>query len=361
MKVSILGDGLVSLALSKMLVNEGIYVDLISSNNSKVINKIRTIGIAKTNIDFFNRKILDISKLLWKINKIEISLEKFKNKKILNFDNNENLFSIIKNYKLYNLLSISLKKNKFFRRKKLVLNELLKEKNQIILNCDPNNQITKKFFYKSIKKNYQSIAYVTIIKHKKIKKNNIAYQTFTKFGPIAFLPVSEFETSIVYSIKKVNHFNLNEIISLIKKYNPKYSITKFEKIENFDLTSSNLRTYSHKNILAFGDLLHKVHPLAGQGFNMSLRDIKQFYEIIMNRINLGLEVDSSVCFEFEKKSKHKNFLFSNGIDFIYEFFNFERKIKNKQLGKIVSFFGKNKAIKNILTTIADDGISTSNY
>ena len=29
-------------------------------------------------------------------------------------------------------------------------------------------------------------------------------------------------------------------------------------------------SYYKDNILAFGDLLHKVHPLAGQGFNMSI-------------------------------------------------------------------------------------------
>ena len=37
------------------------------------------------------------------------------------------------------------------------------------------------------------------------------------------------------------------------------------------------------NILAFGDLLHKIHPLAGQGFNMTIRDIKVLLEIIKKR------------------------------------------------------------------------------
>ena len=118
MKVSILGDGLVSLALSKMLVNEGIYVDLIYKNKIKNINSIRTIGITKTNVDFFNKKILNISKLSWEINKIEISSEKSKKKSLLKFDNKKELFSIIKNHKLYDLLDKDLKKNRFFKKKK---------------------------------------------------------------------------------------------------------------------------------------------------------------------------------------------------------------------------------------------------
>ena len=34
------------------------------------------------------------------------------------------------------------------------------------------------------------------------------------------------------------------------------------------------------NILAFGDLLHKIHPLAGQGFNMTIRDMTNLIKII---------------------------------------------------------------------------------
>ena len=62
---------------------------------------------------------------------------------------------------------------------------------------------------------------------------------------------------------------------------------------------------------------------------MTIRDIKIFLKImIKNRNNLGLSLDYSINSEFENKTKHKNFIFANGIDLIHEFFNFERKIKN---------------------------------
>ncbi len=358
MKVCILGDGLVSLALAKTLVNEGIFVDLIYNHKIKTINKTRTIGITKTNIDFFNKEILNISKLSWKINKIEIFLEKFKEKNIINFDNeNEHLFSIIKNYKLYKLLNNNLKYSKYFKRKKKISGKFFKnEIYQIVINCEHDSSLTKKYFFKKIEKNYESMAYVSSIHHKKIVKNNIAYQVFTKFGPIAFLPISEFETSIVFSVKKKKILNEKIIIDLINKYNMKYSILKISKIDNFKLISSNLRTYNYENILAFGDLLHRVHPLAGQGFNMSIRDIQQLHLIIKNRLSLGLELDSSICSEFEKKVIHKNYLYSTGIDFIYEFFNVASRIENKQLGKIIKFFSKNKSLNKFFTKLADKGI-----
>ena len=129
-----------------------------------------------------------------------------------------------------------------------------------------------------------------------------------------------------------------------------------DKIENFELKSLNLRSYYHKNILAFGDLLHKIHPLAGQGFNMTIRDIKVLTNIIKNKLDLGLELDSSVNKEFERNVKYKNFIFSNGVDLIHEFFNYERKTKNPVLSKSIQILGKNFSVNKAFIKIADEGI-----
>jgi 2-octaprenyl-6-methoxyphenol hydroxylase len=142
---------------------------------------------------------------------------------------------------------------------------------------------------------------------------------------------------------------------LICKYNHKFKITKIKHIDSFELKSINLRSYHHGNILAFGDLLHTVHPLAGQGFNMTIRDIRVLASIIKKKKNLGLPLDSSINDEFENIVKHKNFIFTNGIDFIHEFFNMERKIKNKVLSKSAQFFGNNQIINKVLIKFANSG------
>ena len=313
------------------------------------------MGISKSNIEFFNKNILNIEKLLWDVDKIEIYSESSNNRKIIDFNNGKKrLFSIIKNHELSTYLISQLKKNKLFRFKKNVDNfEIIKKKYQLIINCETNNKITKKFFYKKLKKDYISYAYTTIIEHKKILKNNVATQTFTKRGPIAFLPISNKETSVVYSIKGERKI---EIADLIRKFNFKYKIDKINKISCFELQSSNLRSYYHKNVLAFGDLLHKIHPLAGQGFNMSIRDIKSLIKIIEYKINLGLNLDSSICEEFQNKTKHTNYIFSNGIDFVYEFFNFENIYNNNMSAKLIKLFANNKISNKFFTKLADEGI-----
>jgi 2-octaprenyl-6-methoxyphenol hydroxylase len=135
-----------------------------------------------------------------------------------------------------------------------------------------------------------------------------------------------------------------------------YSITKINDYNYFKLKSSNLRKYYQNNILSFGDLLHKVHPLAGQGFNMSLRDIRLLSDLIDEKINLGLDIDNSICREFQKNSQDKNYLFSTGIDWIYELFKFESKINSNLLSKSINFIGKNKIINSFLKKFADNGL-----
>lgn len=357
MKVCIIGDGLVSLTLANVLIKKDIFVDIIVSNKNNRYNQSRTLGISKSNIDYFNNEIFNISPILWKIKKIKIYSEKYYKKELLQFDNeNREIFSITKNSQLQKLLLRKLKKSKFIKFKSKLNNfKISKDKYKLVINSDPTNSYIKKFFSKKIEKKYNSLAYTTLIRHEKIK-NDTAFQNFTKNGPLAFLPISNTETSIVYSLKSLKRKNTFEMNNLIKKYNPIYSIKKINSWSTFELKVSSLRNYYKDNILAFGDLLHKIHPLAGQGFNMSLRDIKLLSDLIDEKIYLGLDLDSSICQQFQKKSKDKNLIFSIGIDWIYELFNLENKIKSNILNKSINFIGKNTTINTFLKKSADTGI-----
>ena len=88
---------------------------------------------------------------------------------------------------------------------------------------------------------------------------------------------------------------------------------------------------------------------------MTLRDVKVLIKLLKDRIDLGLPIDQSVNFDFEKKTKTKNYLFSKGIDLIHEIFNIERKLDNKLFNDTISLVGKNKKLNNIFKKIADYG------
>ena len=357
MRIGIIGGGLTSLALAKALVNQNIYVDILTDKNKQKIDQSRTIGITKSNVEYFNKNIINVNKIIWKLNKIEIFSEKLSKEKLVEFQNNsQELFSMVRSLDLYNILEKNLRSSKFFKKKNEVNLVNIQNKYNLLINLNFSNLIAKKFFSKKITKKYKSSAYSVIISHEKTN-NKTARQIFTKIGPLAFLPISNRETSIVYSIKnsaQIKKENLKELISL---YNFNYKIKKFKKISSFELLSINLRSYYHKNILAFGELIHKIHPLAGQGFNMTVRDIKILLEIIQKRIDLGLPINSSVNEEFQKSTKHTNFIFSNGIDFIYEFFNHDGNLKSNFFINSIKYFGNKNSLNNTLKKLADTGLN----
>ena len=354
MKVCIIGDGLASLTLANVLIKKDIYVDICNTKKNFFYDQNRTLSISKSNIHYFKKEIININKILWKIKNIKIYTEKDYKKEILKFNNkNDQIFSIIRNHQLQKLLFKNLKKNKFIKFKNNF--DVDKNKYKLIICSDPTHPIIKKFFSKKIEKNYNSYAYTTTIIHKKIN-NFTAFQNFTSNGPIAFLPISNTETSIVYSLKSIKKKSNFEMNDLVQKYNPTYSIKKINTWFSFKLKFSSLRNYYKGNILAFGDLLHRIHPLAGQGFNMCLRDIKLLSNLIDEKIQLGLELDSSICQDFEKKSQSKNFIFLSGIDLIYELFNLENKTNLSLLNKSINLFGNNKVVNKILKNFADSGI-----
>ena len=89
---------------------------------------------------------------------------------------------------------------------------------------------------------------------------------------------------------------------------------------------------------------------------MSLRDIKILSDLIDEKVKLGLELDSSLCKDFQKQSQSKNFIFLSGIDWIYELFNLENKTNLKLLTRSINFIGNIKIVNTLLKNFADSGI-----
>ena len=88
---------------------------------------------------------------------------------------------------------------------------------------------------------------------------------------------------------------------------------------------------------------------------MTIRDIRDLIKLIEFKLNNGLELDHTICEDFQNTTRYKNYLFSSGIDFIYEFFNLETKMDNNILSKSVRLIGKNKFLNRTFKNIANRG------
>ena len=358
MKICLIGQNLTNLILASVFEEKKLNVDIYLNKKFQNIKTNRTIALSSENFDYL-KFVTKSSIIPWKSKEIKIFTESSQSKEIINFiKKNKEVFNLVSYSKLNEIFLKKMKKSKFVKlyhsdtSSSLILNKI--KKYDLVINSENKNFISNKFFTNKIKKDYRSRAYTFLINHRR-KDNNIAIQVFTKFGPLAFLPLSSTKTSIVFSYKGMK-IDDEKIVDIFKKYNSFYSFTKISKIEKFSLSFEMLRNYTYNNILAFGDVIHRIHPLAGQGFNMTIRDIKILNDIIQNKIDLGLPLDSRLNSEFENSQKHKNYIFSSGIDFIHEFFNLERKTNNDFLSKSIQYFNKNPSINKIFIKFADKGL-----
>ena len=377
-KICIIGDGLAGLSSALVLSQENIKIDLyIGSNFKKLKNDDRTTAISESSYQFIKQKFnIKNFSIFWPSKEIKLFYED--NKIINNFLNfkekKKNLMYIFKNKELKQKL------NKLIQKKK---NIKLIKKNITSINCVDGNILLKKkkFFYdliilstgiqsklynnisegRTIEKNYKEIALTATVTHN--TKINRVSQFFLKEGPLAILPFNKKTFSVVWSVSNI--FFQNKIKFLEKTLREKIKILptnlkikKINNIESFPI-NLNLKTrYYKKNVLILGDGLHAVHPMAGQGFNLVLRDIKKLAELMRNILQLGLPLkNSSLLNDFYKARKPENNIMGLGIDLTNIFFKNHKyfsPIKRTILNKISKF----TFIKKMSQVISDKGLIT---
>jgi len=359
MKICLIGQNLTNIILANVFEEKKLNVDIFLNKRFQNIKTNRTIALSTENFDYL-KSITKLSITPWKSKEIKIFTEGSRTKEIINFNKKNNeVFNLISYSKLNEIFSKKIKKSKFIKLYNLDTSNpriLKKIKNyDLVINSENKNFISNKFFSNKIKKNYRSRAYTFLINHTR-KDNDIAIQVFTKFGPLAFLPLSNTKTSIVFSYKG-GEIDDDKIVDIFKKYNSFYSFIKINKIEKFSLSFEMLRNYTHRNILAFGDLIHRIHPLAGQGFNMTIRDIQIISKIVNDRLSLGLPIDISVAEDFQSSTKHLNYLYGKAIDGIYEFFRLDNSINNSISKPVFNILNNNSIFKKYSNILSDKGLN----
>jgi len=235
--------------------------------------------------------------------------------------------------------------------------------NLIIICTGSNSRLVKTLFNdQSFEHSYEEVSITTTLKHSFVK-NNVARQIFLNNEILALLPISNTKTSIVWSIKKniINKYKNKNDLFLKKriKFYTKYFLKKVKFITGIEYKDLNLlirKKYYQDRVLLFGDALHVVHPLAGQGFNMVLRDLASLEKILKNKINLGLDIGSSeILSEVSNEIKPRNFIYSLGIDFLKNCFSLQNKSFKNFRNKIITRLNKNNAAKDLFFNLADEG------
>ena len=361
-KICIVGDGLSGLMSALALNNlPNIEVHLIAKKNKRINDK-RTTAISASNFYFYQDIMGKFDKkLFWPSKKISLLYEGSEQKiNFLNFSEvKNNLMYVFENDKVKNILlkEIKNKKIKTIYKKITKLSDLdiydLK-----ILCLGKSSKIYQNIINRrSIDKDYKEIALTGYVKHN--LKDISTSQFFLKEGPLAILPFSKKNFSFVWSVKKefikknIKYIITSKICELLK-VKKKIKITN---IQSYPLTLNLKRNYYKDDALILGEGLHTIHPVAGQGFNLVMRDIKNLKKVLKYYTDLGISIKSSSALEdFLNNRKSENIITGLGIDLTHNFFKQNKLLKTKKK-VILKNVSTNNVLKKISQFISNQGLS----
>ena len=103
--------------------------------------------------------------------------------------------------------------------------------------------------------------------------------------------------------------------------------------------------------------MHTIHPVAGQGFNLVMRDIKNLKKVLKYYTDLGISIKSSSALEdFLNNRKSENIITGLGIDLTHNFFK-QNKLLEPLKKVILKNVSTNNVLKKISQFISNQGLS----
>lgn len=119
--------------------------------------------------------------------------------------------------------------------------------------------------------------------------DDVAYERFTAAGPVALLPMSDNRCSVVCTVDDseapaVMALNDAGFLALLhERFGERLGpFLRVGRRQAYPLFLLKAREYTCARIALIGNAAHTLHPIAGQGFNLGIRDVAALAEIIAN-------------------------------------------------------------------------------
>jgi 2-octaprenyl-6-methoxyphenol hydroxylase len=146
---------------------------------------------------------------------------------------------------------------------------------------------------------YGQTALVTTVKTS-LPHRNVAYERFTESGPLAFLPIGKNHCSVVWTRStedadalmsgSANDF-LEQLQQCFGYRLGQLSLTAPRRAFPVSLIRAE-RMQSGRAVI-IGNAAHQLHPVAGQGFNLGLRDVVQLADMLLKQHGQSEDIGSS--------------------------------------------------------------------
>uniref|UniRef100_A0A3B5A032 Ubiquinone biosynthesis monooxygenase COQ6, mitochondrial n=1 Tax=Stegastes partitus TaxID=144197 RepID=A0A3B5A032_9TELE len=227
---------------------------------------------------------------------------------------------------------------------------------KLLIGADgPNSMVRQELGIPTVKWNYDQSAVVAVLHLSEPTENNVAWQRFLPTGPIAMLPLSDTESSLVWSTSHQIAEGLLELDeeSFVDAINSAFwsNENQSELIETagslfrgalsaimpsagsprqlppsvagigpktrvmFPLGMGHASEYIRHRVALIGDAAHRVHPLAGQGANLGFGDVACLTQLLSQAAFNGKDLGAiQHLLEYETERQRHNLPMMAAID-----------------------------------------------
>jgi 2-octaprenyl-6-methoxyphenol hydroxylase len=133
---------------------------------------------------------------------------------------------------------------------------------------------------------YEQTALVTNVVTQRFH-DYVAYERFTESGPIAILPMSDGRSGVIWTLapalaREVLALNDQEFIAHFQQAFG-FRLGRFTKVgkrQTYPLALTRSEAHTAERLAVIGNAAQALHPIAGQGFNLGLRDVASLAEVL---------------------------------------------------------------------------------
>jgi len=170
-------------------------------------------------------------------------------------------------------------------------------KTQLLVAADGGNSSVRKLMdIKTVQHDYQQSA-ITANITTSIPHNNIAYERFTSQGPLAILPMQENRCSLVWTwpadrAGQIMELSDEEFLSRLQSaFGSRLgTFTQLGQRHCYPLKLVKAKSQVKRRLALIGNAAHTLHPIAGQGFNLGMRDVAALAQIVVDEKKAGSDI-----------------------------------------------------------------------
>jgi len=218
---------------------------------------------------------------------------------------------------------------KNFIREKNSVGVVLKDGTKItaplMIGADGRNSATREWLGIGIKKSdYNQSAIVCNVAHE-LDHENVAVEHFLPAGPFAVLPMTKspqgkHRSSIVWTehggeAAKILKLSPEDFDARLQRlFGPHLdAVHHVSPPMAYPLGLMHADTYIGERVALMAEAAHVIHPIAGQGLNLSMRDVAVLTELIVEHLRLGLDIGSGALLKSYETARRRDTLLMAGV------------------------------------------------